>query len=403
MKIPERLAKTDRRTVLLCALIAIHILFVLWYTVGRRGLTDDQTHLELFWSYRSWMSGNRKLGWQILGNLAMLFPLGFLLSSLTQKKRYLLIPPVFSCVIELAQLLTMRGMFEFDDILNNTVGAVLGWIAAKLIGKRFAPQIGGALLVALCVAALLYPTKEVPLQKVICIQAEADGSGFAFYVGRDTPMKYTILLRHTATGKLTQAQAQYGIKRQDVQEYFGGSCDYTYSGFRIMMPTDECEIVLRFNPLVRVKTVVYVSSAGVHNLPEKEAVSPALDQPFITDGILMTYRPDRHCWVYQYNGALYWVADEGFAFEEDGSTYVTYKLLTHGRAADPSAEGNRSVLYWYGMSGDFEEYEIRGDFGKYRVMMREIPDKAPLYAVVTGYKKDGDWIWKEYFRPRYSF
>ena len=59
--------------------------------------------------------------------------------------------------------------------------------------------------------------------------------------------------------------------------------------------------------------------------------------------------------------------------------------------------------YWDNIGGYFEDYELEGDFGDYRVMKREIPTAYSVTSIVTGYYKNGEWIWKNYFRPIYSF
>lgn len=63
-------------------------------------------------------------------NILMLMPLGFMISELFPKFRSIykidLIALVFSLFIETAQLLTARGTCQMDDIMNNTLGAVVG-------------------------------------------------------------------------------------------------------------------------------------------------------------------------------------------------------------------------------------------------------------------------------------
>ena len=45
-----------------------------------------------------------------------------------------------SAIIELLQLISQRGLFEFDDIINNTLGTVIGvtvyLLIATLLKKR---------------------------------------------------------------------------------------------------------------------------------------------------------------------------------------------------------------------------------------------------------------------------
>ena len=43
-------------------------------------------------------------------------------------KQIMLISMLFSIGIEVTQFITGRGLMEFDDVFNNTVGAVVGYI-----------------------------------------------------------------------------------------------------------------------------------------------------------------------------------------------------------------------------------------------------------------------------------
>ena len=105
---------------------------------------------------------------------------------------------------------------------------------------------------------------------------------------------------------------------------------------------------------------------------------------------------------YQRNGALYWIVDEYFNFEEDGSTYIQYQLWTTQTENLPKHRLENNWL-WDNIGGNFEDYEIKDDFGPYRVMKRELPKEYSITSIVTGYYKDGKWIWQEYFRPIYEF
>ncbi len=71
----------------------------------------------------------------LLGNLVGFMPLGFFLPVLfTQEHSFkVFFFTVFSAiaVLELTQLLTMRGSFDIDDIILNTAGACLGFLITK--------------------------------------------------------------------------------------------------------------------------------------------------------------------------------------------------------------------------------------------------------------------------------
>ena len=130
--------------------------------------------------------------------------------------------------------------------------------------------------------------------------------------------------------------------------------------------------------------------------------APDLTTDFVKNGTLLVCRPDMHIWIFQYNGSLYWVADEGFHFEDDGLTYIQYHLWTTQLEKLPSGRLAQNY-YWNNLSGYFEKYELPGDFGKYRVMCCELPTEYSITSILTGYYKDGEWGWVNSFRPVYVF
>ncbi len=117
--------------------------------------------------------------------------------------------------------------------------------------------------------------------------------------------------------------------------------------------------------------------------------------------LLSPPQPDYHCWVYQIGSELYWVVDRDFNFEEDGSTYIKYQLWTTQTDRLPASRLTNGH-FWDNIGGYFEDYEIKGDFGRCRVMRREIPKEYAVTSIVTGYHKSGKWVWKSYFRPLYE-
>lgn len=115
------------------SLCVAFMFLILSYTVLKRVPGEELSYgMEPFWSYKAIFSGGfspvsrKTLFIQILANVAMYIPLGFLAGRVIGRWGIVL-GFGFSVVIELTQLLTGRGLFEFDDILHNTVGAALGF------------------------------------------------------------------------------------------------------------------------------------------------------------------------------------------------------------------------------------------------------------------------------------
>ena len=66
------------------------------------------------------------------GNLILLFPMGFYLPFFVKKIKNVSTFSVWIIIIifllEVIQLLTTRGAFDIDDIILNTLGAILGFV-----------------------------------------------------------------------------------------------------------------------------------------------------------------------------------------------------------------------------------------------------------------------------------
>ena len=74
----------------------------------------------------------------IILNVLLFIPFGYLLPSLFPRLccwQVILLGLAFSLCIELLQLLTRLGYADVDDLINNTLGAAIGWLCYKLILK----------------------------------------------------------------------------------------------------------------------------------------------------------------------------------------------------------------------------------------------------------------------------
>lgn len=82
--------------------------------------------------------------WQIILNILLFIPFGFTLSTYLnchKSPRSLFLPVLLtsfllSASVEVLQYLTSRGFTEVDDVINNTLGAVIGWWGYERVLKR---------------------------------------------------------------------------------------------------------------------------------------------------------------------------------------------------------------------------------------------------------------------------
>lgn len=427
----------SRQTKAVIILLVFFMVIVLWYTVLMRASGFYDAQLEPFWSYKGWLAGNWKLGREILANIAMFFPLGFLLSAATVaycKKTCLVVfiaGSLLSTIIEVLQLVLMRGLFEFDDIFSNTLGSLLGYFAYKLlegtIKKDYITKIVlsfGVFFVltgmAVCINANLKKDElKYNIPRDICFQVDdvkLDGdrlilTGFAFCNNRNMS-DFEFILKSTKTGEELKADVKYGLQRSDVARYFNSKQDYSKAGYRAYLPVvhteEEYEIILRLHGLTSFLTDVLVTGTDIHYTKLCDFVPPEVAgtslEEIVKNGYLRVYRPDRACYVYQYKGFLYWIADTAFHFEKNGKTIIQCHLWT----TQPEKLPQKRLInkwYWDNIGFNFDNHEITGSVncGKYRVCRQKLPQEYSITSILTGYYKNGEWIWLNYFRPVYEF
>jgi glycopeptide antibiotics resistance protein len=88
--------------------------------------------------------GSGYANWNILANTVCFMPFGFLLPLITKKPCNILLTGfiglLFSALIETSQLVFKIGVFDVDDIILNTAGVILGYVAARVAYAIFAPK-----------------------------------------------------------------------------------------------------------------------------------------------------------------------------------------------------------------------------------------------------------------------
>ncbi len=200
------------------------------------------------------------------------------------------------------------------------------------------PYLGVIAIIGIAFMCLNNTDAESNYPNALCFQIDETGegtyTGFTFRVGRNTPEKYELIMKEQGIGTVVSLDTISGLERDDVEEYFHYDYNYKFSGFSTTIDdvTEEYEFVVKLNPVLEIPTGVYISQNGIHFVSETDFHPPTNVsgeiKKIISDGILIVYRPDYHCWVYQYGGALYWIADQDFNFEDDGTTLIQYHLHT---------------------------------------------------------------------------
>jgi len=99
-----------------------------------------QYELELFWSWKLALRGDRAMQEEIFLNMILLFLVGLLLPCLFHRRliwwKAFLIGVAISAVIETGQLVLCRGLFEWDDMIHNGLGCMAGSFVTGIIFRK---------------------------------------------------------------------------------------------------------------------------------------------------------------------------------------------------------------------------------------------------------------------------
>lgn len=123
--------------------IIVIFYFVLLSERYGRDTGYDTSHINLvlfkeinrFWTYRHLLSTEAVVT-NLFGNVFAFSPFGFMIPIVINKRkaffRSVFATFFFSLLIETSQLIMKVGVFDADDLLMNTVGGLIGYIAYKI-------------------------------------------------------------------------------------------------------------------------------------------------------------------------------------------------------------------------------------------------------------------------------
>lgn len=133
--------KITTKAIVFRSLLAAYVVFILMETIIGRKPGIARAEFIPFWSYR-----HPELRTEIILNYILFIPLGFLLNLCFGEKRnhsgvwintvqVVLTGFLLSASIESIQLIFRIGLFEFDDMIGNTIGCLIGDVVGKMVEK----------------------------------------------------------------------------------------------------------------------------------------------------------------------------------------------------------------------------------------------------------------------------
>ena len=123
-------------------LFVAYTIFIVWFTLLKREPRSFERVFkpELFWAIRSWIDNptevNKAEAVQYLMNILFFIPYGLLFLRKDDWKRVFVTALVLSISIELSQFIFNLGWCEVDDVISNTLGAMIGWGVIRQISRK---------------------------------------------------------------------------------------------------------------------------------------------------------------------------------------------------------------------------------------------------------------------------
>lgn len=142
----QRCTEMSKRKDISTVLLGVAVALILWITIlSRENLIGTPITFRPFHALVSFLKEIQRgrIGANFLGNIILFVPVGVLLPSITGwKKMWKTVAAGigFSLFIEIIQPITSRGCFDFDDVLLNGLGTVIGFgifqVAKRLFTKN---------------------------------------------------------------------------------------------------------------------------------------------------------------------------------------------------------------------------------------------------------------------------
>ncbi len=138
-------------------LFVIYIVFIFYFLLisevyGRTGEPGERHYnlvlfreIRRFWTYREQLGAFATLA-NLLGNVLVFVPFGFLMAMASKYRSFfntIFYSFLLSLIVEATQLFLAVGSFDVDDLLLNTIGGVLGYLAflvCNAIRRRYAKK-----------------------------------------------------------------------------------------------------------------------------------------------------------------------------------------------------------------------------------------------------------------------
>lgn len=123
--------------------LVVYVAALIFLTMVRHPYPERKYELSFLWEYRYALAGDRFLMREIRDNILLFVPLGVLLSEMLHQRgrrtfgwKIVVLGFAVSLTVEMIQLVFKLGLFEFDDMFNNTIGTLAGRLIYMVAAAR---------------------------------------------------------------------------------------------------------------------------------------------------------------------------------------------------------------------------------------------------------------------------
>ena len=358
------------------------IAFITIY-VRTPNLVAEPINTSLFLSFKRALDGSQKQITQIILNIALFIPLGYLLADYTGRKTMSILIALFvSLIIESIQYFSFRGQIDVDDLIYNSIGSAVGIVLFQIVnrwnGRQVIPYVLLAAGVVGCFIAVQRSESSTNYTKQFdfhvtsssCFDNVVKLAGTCEIYGRETP-PYDLFLD--------------GVKMDTVVE------EDRFIASNVVAEGKH-EIFVKFVGYDPISTGTYVSlsfdeQVNVEYVPEEVEILFSIPD----DYILKAYNQNQSTYVFQDENRLLWY----IGWDITPSTIIIYHISTN----EPEKMPEKRIQYGFD-NHDFRSNgsnELESESG-YRVFEKDIPDTYNVAAITVGFDTDGEVTWDRSFR-----
>lgn len=397
------ISRSDR--ILRYGFFTIYLVIIFYITILIRDKGMSRVvNLIPFGSYYKAITGNALILRQVILNVALFIPYGWLTCSTIychQKRRLLIVVVIImlatSILVESLQYITYRGQFDVDDLISNTVGGTIGiiiFLLGIMHGIKMRPQmIISLILILVGFAGYIYTVKtkvrkdytqlfDFRISSISQSSEMLEFKGTCRMYERDTPSYSITLVQDNFFG------SRYEAEVEEINNHL----------FEARVPirmNSKYEVLISFDGYPQMSTGIWLrvdDSVEIEYIPGDVKCPESVPQ----GAILKAYSEQYDTYVFEVDDKILWLIGK----EDLGNNN---EIIFHIYTDESERLPEKRIQYGFDNRGfrvkkdEMQRNEIER-IGRYRAFIQEIPTEYHITAIFVGINIDGIIVWHKGFR-----